>query len=95
MSVGSLDRASLLLEGVEENHEVAGALVENAVSRVRESDSQLTQPAVNLRGDRKLGRWAVGSAAVQVLLYELVDLGTAAGFVARSDSSQRLTGSPP
>ncbi len=39
--VGSREYSSVLLEGVEEDKEVARALVQDAVSRVRESDPWL------------------------------------------------------
>jgi hypothetical protein len=66
--------AGVLLEGVQQHHEVVGPLVEDAVSRVCESDSQLAQLVLDLRADREVRRWGTLGLIVQVLLDEVINL---------------------
>jgi hypothetical protein len=72
--VASREIAGVLLQSVEEDEQVAGALVKNAIPGIPEPNPELAQAAVDLRGDGELSRRRVCMAAVEVLLHELVDL---------------------
>jgi hypothetical protein len=68
------DRAGVLLDRVQQHHEVPRSLIQDAVADVCESDAQLTKLAVNLGGDRELRRRRGRRATIQVLLDVFVDL---------------------
>jgi len=68
-------RVGGLLEGVEEDDEVAGSLVKKAVPDVREPDPQLAKATLDLRGDRKLRRWIVGATRRRLRCQEPLEPG--------------------
>lgn len=59
---------------MQQDHEIAGALVEHAVASLGKPDPQLSQLAFDLRRDRKLWRRLTRATTVQVLLNGIVDL---------------------
>ena len=56
LDVARWHRARVLLDGMEQDHEIARAAVEDAIARPAKTNSQLAQLTGDLRCDRKLGR---------------------------------------
>jgi hypothetical protein len=67
-------RSRVLLEGVQQDDQVPGSLIENPGPRVGEPDSQLAQLSLDLRTDWKLRRRRIGCSTVEVLLDVIVNL---------------------
>jgi hypothetical protein len=67
--------ARALLEGVQQDGEVARALIEDSVAGVGETDAELTQFPFDLGGDRKTRRGCLRGLSVQMLLDRVIDLG--------------------
>jgi hypothetical protein len=68
------DRAGVLLEDVQQDHQIPGALIEHAVAGPCEPNPQLPQLSLDLRCRRELWRWVAWITAVEMLLDGIVDL---------------------
>src|ERR1700685_3099363 len=77
--VGLRDRSSVLLQRVQEHHQVLRALVQDTVAGVGEPDPELAQLTLYLRGDRERRGRCFWRLAVQVLRDEVIDLRGALG----------------
>lgn len=68
------DCAGVLFDRVHKHDQIPRTLVEDPVAGACEPDPQLPEPALDLRGDRKIRRWVARPLVIQVLLDEIVDL---------------------
>jgi len=78
--VGARYCPGVLLQRVQEHHEILRALVQDPVASVREPDPKLAQLILNLRGDRERRRAFPYGLVVQVFRDEVIDLRGALGW---------------